>query len=173
MNKISDEVLDEESPEVEIQKAYDSAVETPWSISAQTLAMSLSCGILDGTFGPQLKSLQTKGTYNTALYDTIIVLWILSLTPDEILDHLAYPSKKAALKLAYEFAEKENIRLGTKRYFDGIKLITSICGSIFASFYALDNVNGKAPPKNDLRQAGSSDLPIQQSKQAGKRKVTS
>jgi hypothetical protein len=148
MSTINDEVLEvEDTPEVAVQKAYDAALSSRWTISRQSAAMNAGCSILSGVFGPELRSLQTRGTYPNALHDVILVLHLISLEPEKVIDLLAYPNKKQVIADAYVWAEKEGITYGSAKYLEGVRTLTEIVGSIFSSFYAVESTSKKEPTR--------------------------
>jgi hypothetical protein len=168
--KNSDDNLKEDletlDPEAEIQKAYDTAQKTPWTIARHSAAMSMGCTILSGVFVSEIKGLQDKGVYPNALRDVVIVLWLLSRTEAEVIRVNARQKIEEAIAEAYLWAEKEGIQYGSPKYLDGVRTLTEIVGSIFTSFYAVDK-KAEAPRKNDSRPPGRSVRRITRLKPAG------
>jgi hypothetical protein len=167
MSTINDEVLEvEDTPEVAVQKAYDSALPSRWTISRQSVAMNIGCSILSGVFGPELRSLQTRGTYPNALHDVILVLWLISLEAEKVIDLLTYPSKKQAIADAYTWGEKEGITYGSAKYLEGVKTLTEIVGSIFSSFYAIDAKKEPTRPNDSEPHGKSPSQPVRSKRRA-------
>jgi len=165
--------LETVDPDSEIQKAYDSAQKTPWTIARQSAAMSMGSTILSGIYGPELKGLRDKGVYPNSLRDVVIVLWLLSRTEAEVIRVNARQNIDEAVAEAYLWAETEGIKYGSPKYLDGVRTLTEIVGSIFTSFYAVDGKKPEAPRKNDSRPPGRSGRPITRSKPAGTTLITS
>ncbi len=171
-NNVNDEVI-EDSPDIAVQKAYVEAIATNWTEDRQTVAMELGCSVLRGVFG-EMDELQEKGSYPNVLFDVVIVLWLRSLDPDQVIDLLAYPNKRQAIAAAYAWAKAEGIKYGNAKYIEGVRAIASIVGGIHASIHAIES-DGKTEPlrKNDTRQAGKSGLPITRARRPAKALVTS
>ena len=159
-------------PAEEVQVAYDNAAKSNWTISRQSVAMFMGCSILNGVYGPELKGLQTKGVYPNVLHDVVIVLWLVSLSPEQVLDLLSYPNKKQGIADAYAWAEKNGIRYGSPKYLDGVRTLSEIVGGIFTSFYAREDSAKEPPRKNGTRRLGKSGRHTTQSSPAEKALTT-
>jgi hypothetical protein len=159
--------LDILDPEVEIQKAFDTAQKINWTIARHSAAMSMGVSILSGVFGPELKGLQDKGVYPNALRDVVLVLWLLNRTEAEVIRVNSRQNIDESIADAYIWAEAEGIKYGSPKYLDGVRILTEIVGSIFTSFYAVDGKKPEAARKNGLRPPGKSARRITRSKPAG------
>jgi hypothetical protein len=168
MSTLNEEVLD---PAEEVQNAYDKATVSNWTIARHSAAMSMGATILSGVFGPELKSLQETGAYPNALRDVVIVLWLCSLSAEEVIKINSRLNLERNTADAYAWAEAEGIKYGSKKYLDGVRTLTEIVGGIFSSFYAVDS-KPEIVRKNVSSPHGKLASPTTRSKPAGKRKAS-
>jgi hypothetical protein len=127
--------------------------------------MSMGCTILAGVFGPELAGLQDKGTYPNALRDVVIVLWLLSRSPAEVMRINARQNVDEATTEAFLWAETEGIAYGSAKYMDGVRTLTEVVGGIYTSFYNMSSKGKREPDlKNGLSPAGKSVRPTGRSK---------
>jgi hypothetical protein len=144
-------------PAEEVQAAYDNSAVNNWTIARHSAAMSMGASILSGIFGPELKELQDSGTYPNALRDVVIVLWLLNLSPAEVIRINSRLKIDEAIAAAYNWAEIEGIKYGSAAYINGIRTLTEIVGNIFTSFYGVESTGKKEPlRKNDSSRPGKS-----------------
>jgi hypothetical protein len=165
--------LETVDPQAEIQKAYDTAQKTNWTIARQSAAMLMGVSILNGIWTPELDDLKQKGVYNNALRDIVLVLFLLSRTEAQVIRINARQNIEEAIAEAYLWAELQGIKYGSARYLEGVRTLAEIVGSIYTSFYAVDGKKPEAARKNDSSPPGRSEPLITPSRPAGTTPITS
>lgn len=153
-------------PGAEVQAAYDKAPANNWTIARQSAALSMGAKILSGVLGDEIIELQERGTYPNALHDVVIVLWLESLTPAEVIRVNTKQSIEESTGAAYNWAEVNGVKYGSPAYLVGLRKMAEIVGGIFTSFYGVEATSVKREPlrKNGSRRLGKSARPSTQSK---------
>jgi hypothetical protein len=163
-------------PAYEVQKAFDGSIglngRYPWTARRQTAAMHMGCEIMEVVGArSDLRKLTKQGTYPNAMRDVVIVLWLCSLHPEEVIDVIC-TEKTGSVGLAFNWAEAEGISYGSEKYREGLTLVTSIIGEILSSSATSEKKDINPDSKKNINQHGKSVSPSPPRKPAEKRQAT-
>ncbi len=168
------------APAKRAQDAYDGAIANhwngnvleAWTIQREAAALLMGCKIL-GDWATFERFFKTN-TYPSILKDIIIVLWLLSVDDKSVLEVVKLGEDRAHEKLeeALKWAEKHNIRMGSKTFTDGVLVLAKIEAEKINSRFGTEGNETSDKKKGSNRPVKSSSLSAR-GKQAGTTKAMS
>lgn len=149
-------------PAANVQEAYDESKRpkwggkplNPWTIARHSVALTLGCKLITAV-GPFVSEFIKDGTYGNLYRDVIIVLYLSSLSAEEIINLDVHCEPAEAMRGAFEWAEENSVAYGSRAFLDGVKLLSQTLNHILSSRYESSGT-GDADVKKNSGHPGKS-----------------
>jgi hypothetical protein len=148
-------------PVSDVQSAYDESARTvfneselrPWTISRHSVAIALGCKLASAV-GPFVAEFLETGSYDNVFRDVVIVLYLSSLSDDNVLALDAKLNVQKAMSEAYSWAERHGVAYGSQGFISGVAILDKILRNILSSFFEVEHDSELEVKKKDIDHPG-------------------